>query len=128
MAVTAFERDVAAVGIDVEERRRVKPKLVPKICTPAEQAWLDRLTEAEAAEMATLLFATKEAVYKCTYGRGGARLAWHDVEARVLPEPGRLAISIGAGIDPEWRLLTGRFRLEGDHVVVLVWRSGSGIV
>jgi 4'-phosphopantetheinyl transferase EntD len=114
-AAVARRRDFAAIGLDVEVRRRVRPELHTTLCTPTELAWMaigDR-----GAETATLLFGAKEAVYKCVYPMTRARLAFTDVEVAVDLPSGALEAFLPDRLPSAWRRLAGRFALEPGHVI-----------
>lgn len=72
-AVVALEEPEAsidgglALGIDIEDRRRLTPEIIPTIMTERERArWAD-LEPAEADAFATTVFSAKEALYKAQY-------------------------------------------------------------
>lgn len=122
-AAVADQRRVSALGIDAEVIGRVTQMLWDMICTPAELLWLEGLVEPERSRAATLIFAAKEAVYKCVYPINHERLDFHDVA--IMPEQSDLRNTCFA-IHPLRRLqlpdgslqkLKGRF-LFTDHIVL----------
>jgi 4'-phosphopantetheinyl transferase EntD len=64
---------IMGLGIDLEERNRLDPSLVPRILTDREQ---DQLNGADP----TLLFSAKEAVYKLLYPLVREYVEFHAVE------------------------------------------------
>lgn len=82
-AAVAEEPRFAALGIDTESARAVKPELRNAICRPAEIAWLETLLEADRTAAATLIFSAKEAFYKCQYPLTEQFLWFHDVEVQI---------------------------------------------
>jgi 4'-phosphopantetheinyl transferase EntD len=78
-AVAARRTSFAGLGVDSEVVGEVSPELWPKICATREIAWLRTLPAAEQAPAATLIFAAKEAFYKCQYPVTGEFLDFHDV-------------------------------------------------
>jgi 4'-phosphopantetheinyl transferase EntD len=78
-AVVAERRRFSAIGIDCEIVGHVTPELWPQICVSAELLWLDSLAPPERAAAVTLLFAAKEAFYKCQYPLVAEWLDFHDV-------------------------------------------------
>jgi 4'-phosphopantetheinyl transferase EntD len=82
-AVAADKQSLAALGIDSEVAGRVTPKLWRSICTPGEIRWLQALPESQQAAAATLIFAAKEAFYKCQYPLVGEWLNFHDASIEV---------------------------------------------
>jgi 4'-phosphopantetheinyl transferase EntD len=82
-AAVAEECRFAALGIDSESARAVKPELRNAICRPAEIAWLETLPQADRTAAATLIFSAKEAFYKCQYPLTEQFLWFHDVEVQI---------------------------------------------
>jgi enterobactin synthetase component D / holo-[acyl-carrier protein] synthase len=64
-AVVARRSQFAGLGVDTEIVGRVSAQLRPRICIAAELDWIDSLPEAQRAGAAALVFAAKEAFYKC---------------------------------------------------------------
>jgi 4'-phosphopantetheinyl transferase EntD len=83
-AVAAGKQSLAAVGIDSEVAGRLTPELWRSTCTPDEIRWLHTLSESQQAAAATLIFAAKEAFYKCQYPLVGEWLNFHDATIEVL--------------------------------------------
>jgi 4'-phosphopantetheinyl transferase EntD len=65
-AVVTETRRYSALGLDAEVLGRATAEVWPQICSPSELAWLENLPEPDQAA-ATLLFAAKEAFFKCQY-------------------------------------------------------------
>ena len=87
-AAVARQESVAGLGLDVEVIGRVRPVLLPRICTVAERDTLLRLGRAPgqgAIDWATVLFSAKESTYKCYYPLTRAPLGFHDVEIELAP-------------------------------------------
>lgn len=82
-AVAAEKKLVAALGIDTEVAGRVKEELWPSICTEGEIAWLQARAQAQRDVAATLIFAAKEAFYKCQYPLTAEWLNFSDVTVSV---------------------------------------------
>lgn len=83
-AVVARQGQIRAIGVDAEIIGRVTQDLWSRICTPAEIAWIERFPPHHVMTAATLVFAAKEAFYKCQYPLTGAWLDFHDAE--LLPD------------------------------------------
>jgi 4'-phosphopantetheinyl transferase EntD len=66
-AVVARSRDVASLGVDSEVAQAVRQELWPRICVAAELAWLEHRPPEQRTACAALIFAAKEAFYKCQY-------------------------------------------------------------
>ncbi len=67
LAVTAWEGEIALLGLDMERDTPLENDLVPEICTEQERAWLAALEAPGQA--AKVIFSAKEAVYKAQYPR-----------------------------------------------------------
>jgi 4'-phosphopantetheinyl transferase EntD len=85
-AVVAERRRLSAIGIDCEVIGRVTQELWPSILGPEESRWLDSLGQSERAAAVTLLFAAKEAFYKCQYPLVGEWLNFHDLLVTPLEQ------------------------------------------
>ena len=68
-----------SLGLDAEQDVPLSEALIAKICTPAEQAFLQDKAERDAI----VYFAAKEAFYKCQYPLTKAYLDFQDVELEV---------------------------------------------
>ena len=88
--VVGERRLFRGLGLDSERAGEVHEKLWPKICVPAEQAWIRARPWRERAAAATLIFAAKEAFYKAQFPLARQRLGFHDVriEAELGVEGG----------------------------------------
>ncbi len=78
-AVVAEARHVAGLGLDAECVAAVTPDIWPRICTAVELAHLRRLPEAAREQAAAVVFAAKEAFYKCQYPLTRQWLEFDDV-------------------------------------------------
>jgi 4'-phosphopantetheinyl transferase EntD len=84
VAVVAEQGDLAAVGLDSEVVGEVPEEIWPTVCIPDELAWLASLPGAMRTVGVTLLFAAKEAFYKCQYPLVREWLDFHDVTVEPL--------------------------------------------
>jgi 4'-phosphopantetheinyl transferase EntD len=66
-AVVAHERDLRSLGVDCESVGAVDAELWSRICHPVELARLAQLEVSLQQRQAALIFAAKEAFYKCQY-------------------------------------------------------------
>jgi 4'-phosphopantetheinyl transferase EntD len=101
-AVVARASSVRAVGIDTERCGRVKPELWPRICGP-ETEWLQTLSAERRPVAATLIFAAKEAFYKCQYALTQEYLGFDDAHVEI------------SGMDGE----SGEFRVRACKPIAL---------
>lgn len=122
-AVVAERRQFRAIGVDGEAVGSVSPELWPHICTPAEAAWLDALSEADRSKFSALIFSAKEAFYKCQYGITGQWLEFHDVALALHSsdlQAGSFSVRSLKGIrllERETLPMIGRFQFHDGLVV-----------
>lgn len=122
-AVVAERRQFRAIGVDGEAVGSVSPELWPHICTPAEAAWLDALSETDRSKFSALIFSAKEAFYKCQYGITGQWLEFHDVALAFHSsdlQAGSFSVRSLKGIrllERETLPMIGRFQFHGGLVV-----------
>lgn len=83
LAAVADKSQVAALGIDCEVVGHVGTEIWATICGAAELKWLESLPAAERPAAVTLIFAAKEAFYKCQYTLAGEWLDFKDLHVRV---------------------------------------------
>jgi len=95
-AVIGEQARFVGLGLDTEKADAVGPMLWPSICVAEELAWIASLPAEERTRAATLVFAAKEAFYKCQYPSTGEWLSFSDV--RIVPL--------------DWAMLQGSFRIE----------------
>jgi enterobactin synthetase component D / holo-[acyl-carrier protein] synthase len=86
-AVVARARDLRGVGLDCEVIEALEPQLWPRICTAAELNHIERLPQAERQRRAALVFAAKEAFYKCQYPLSGQWVDFEDVVVEPVAWP-----------------------------------------
>jgi 4'-phosphopantetheinyl transferase EntD len=79
VAAVGRQRDIRAVGIDIEPAVPLPPEMLELIATPQE---LRRI--ADDPLRGKLLFAAKEAVYKAVYPLDRAFLEFHDIEVDLM--------------------------------------------
>lgn len=82
-AAVALRGCAGALGLDSEVVGDIKPEIWPRICVPAEIAWVRSLAAAEQAAAVTLIFSAKEAFYKCQYPVVRERLSFRDVRVEA---------------------------------------------
>ena len=122
-AIVGPAADHDGIGIDVENRTAVSPEVAERVLTPAERAWLP------APEWRSMVFSSKEAVYKAVYPLTGEFLGFGDVELDIDAGAGefrarcrrnlRSAVPVGAGRG-YWAVYRGHWL-----VVFLIPRDGS---
>ncbi|WHM40060.1 4'-phosphopantetheinyl transferase superfamily protein [Streptomyces sp. BPTC-684] len=86
-AVAARTADGLALGIDAERPRPLSERATTAIATPEELHQLRTLqrTSRGVLPWATLLFSTKEAVYKAWHPHARRPLSFRDAEVRIEP-------------------------------------------
>lgn len=117
-AVAAKTTSVRALGIDAEIRGALSRELWPQVITAAERRWLASLPEHVTSDMSTVIFAAKEAFYKCQHQLSCRWVEFLEVDVTCSPGLFCIRPRRGAAIEslpPEpW---TGRFALVGTLVV-----------
>ena len=104
VAAVAQNRDVGAVGIDIEPAEALPDELRELVVTPRERPRL-----GDDPFQGRLLFAAKEAVYKAVAARDGQLLDYQDIDVDLTARRARL--SDGRSIDLRYSVST--------HIVVL---------
>jgi 4'-phosphopantetheinyl transferase EntD len=125
-AVVARQRDLRSVGLDCEVIDSVDEELWSRICTSTEIERLGQLPQAERGRQAALIFAAKEAFYKCQFPLTRAWVGFEDVVIEPLDWPvttGSLRIvpqktlPLEAGVVAR---LVSRFQFRGPWVITAV--------
>ena len=93
-AIVARQESFSGLGVDAERIGRVEEKLWPRLFDKAERAWL--AVQDDAAVMATLLFAAKEAAFKASNPPAGAALQFQALSIEATGD-GTFAVQDGAG-------------------------------
>jgi 4'-phosphopantetheinyl transferase EntD len=105
-SVVAPDRDLSSLGIDCEGADAVDQELWSRICAPPELERLSQLDAATAQHQASLIFAAKEAFYKCQYPLTREWVGFEDVV---------IDIDIAGGafrVKPQKSLALGTARVE----------------
>ncbi|MFM7120724.1 MAG: 4'-phosphopantetheinyl transferase, partial [Gammaproteobacteria bacterium] len=148
-AVAAQRNAYHGLGVDIEQRARVREHLFRRILTLHERDELSRMPVADQAERATWIFSAKEAVYKAVYPTLRRYIGFEAVEVHVtrafdgdlssaaamahqghptMGEFGRIAFR-HVGVDADCGLIdnaTGRLMVWHDQVIALVALPRSG--
>jgi 4'-phosphopantetheinyl transferase EntD len=117
-AVVARGNDIEALGIDCEVVDSVGADLWERICTPGERQHLERLPEAQARQQAALIFAAKEAFYKCQFPKSHEWVGFEDVSIEASAGSFRIVPHVHLPVTAEWvATLAGRFLFRGPWVI-----------
>jgi 4'-phosphopantetheinyl transferase EntD len=117
-AVVARRSEVEALGIDCEVIASVGADLWERICTPTERARLEQLPQALAQREAALIFAAKEAFYKCQFPISREWVGFEDVTIEVLAGSFRIIPQVHLPVAHEWvASLAGRYEFRESWVV-----------
>jgi 4'-phosphopantetheinyl transferase EntD len=125
-AAVAPRASVLAIGLDSEIVGAPTHDIWPTIARSEELTWMRSLPSAERPAAVTLLFAAKEAFYKCQYPLVGEWLDFHDLWVKVggWGEPGgTFAVSAARDIEFARRTalpVTGRYLFHGPFVSAAV--------
>jgi 4'-phosphopantetheinyl transferase EntD len=121
-AVVARRRDIRSLGVDSQAIPAVQSDLWSRICTPGELARLQRFPPDRRMACAALIFAAKEAFYKCQFP---LVREWLDFEEVVIETDAWDNRSGAFRVLPQRRILldaqvtaaiTGRFRFHEQFV------------
>jgi 4'-phosphopantetheinyl transferase EntD len=117
-AAVAPSREIAAIGIDIEETSRFEAEFLRFICTPAEYEALEPLPSERRRVLGTVVFSAKESFFKCQYTLTGALFGFMAVEIQLDEPAGEFAVRPCGGSDvlARFRRTRGRF-LARDGVV-----------
>ncbi len=131
-AAVARQESVAGLGLDVEVIGRVRPVLLPRICSVAERDALRRLGGAPgqgAIDWATVLFSAKESTYKCYYPLTRVPLGFHDVEIELAPAQRAFTARLLRADAPSAagaRVFSGSYASDGKRVFSAVTLRSRG--
>jgi len=117
------------IGVDVERAGRASQRLLERITSPSERRRLAELPAPPQGDWPTLLFAAKEALYKCVAPRVREPLRFRDALVSFDPVGQRMRATRthdSPGLPP---VLEGWYRASRTHVAVGVvrWRSRPGV-
>lgn len=117
IAVAAPTARVAGLGIDLEPDAALPDDILSEICDGEECAWI--AGQAEPLRWARLIFAAKEAAFKCQYPASGAVFGFDAMSIRIDPAQGTLTARFTAPVAPfaAGDLLHGRFAFSHGLVI-----------
>jgi 4'-phosphopantetheinyl transferase EntD len=125
-AVVARRNEIEALGIDCEVVDSVGGDLWERICTPGERERLEELPEAQARQQAALIFAAKEAFYKCQFPKSYEWVGFEDVSIEASAGCFRIVPQAHLPVTAEWvATLAGRYLFRGPWVITGVTASIS---
>jgi 4'-phosphopantetheinyl transferase EntD len=117
-AVVARHSEVEALGIDCEIIASVDADLWERICTPTERARLEQLPQAQAQRQAALIFAAKEAFYKCQFPVSREWVGFEDVTIEVSAGRFRIIPQVHLPVAGGWvASLAGHYEFREPWVV-----------
>jgi 4'-phosphopantetheinyl transferase EntD len=110
-AVVARQDDFRSIGVDCEGIDSVDEQLWSRICAPAELDRLAQLPLVERSRLAVLIFAAKEAFYKCQFPLTHQWVGFEDVV-----------------IEPDWPASAGNVRIIPQKTLSLDAQIVAGLV
>lgn len=121
-AVARKTRELAALGVDVEERNAVTLDLVDDICTPQERTRLNALPSLLQQPTLTAIFSAKECLYKAQYELTGAMFGFEVISILLTPERDRFTAVFEHSIPPfvAGTQLIGRVHMSKHHVATAI--------
>ncbi len=84
-AVVAVGRteEIGTVGVDLEHRATLEPRLWETVFLPEEIAFLEETAEDVRGRLALALFSAKEALYKAQYPRTAKYMGFHELRVEL---------------------------------------------
>jgi len=123
VAVVAASDQVAAIGIDLETSKVLKPSLAERISTPGELDGID----VEGADEGLLLFSMKEAIFKCVSRFVERFVDFTDVSVSV--DTDRMTFGIRSSTLPALHSIRGEifglYRVDSGSVITLAFREAT---
>ena len=127
-AAAARQRDIMALGLDVEQHEALKPGVLAKIASVAEIARLEILQQKNpGTHYDVLLFSIKEAVYKAYYPLTRQNLGFHDVDVEIDSDSPRFNCRLLKTSNDMTDNIEGRFIVSGQLVGAAVTIAADGI-
>jgi 4'-phosphopantetheinyl transferase EntD len=96
-AAVAKKSGMQSIGFDVENRKRLDPRIARHVCTPEESAWLAAQPSNIQQLALLLIFSVKEAVFKCAYQATG--IALHFRQCEIVPDFAEGTATVRVDID-----------------------------
>lgn len=121
VAVAARGDTYAGVGVDVEPDEALTPSVAARIWSPAEAEAVRVLGVVPADSAAKLVFAAKEAVYKCQFPITRTYIGFHGVSIDL--GAGTFTAALTAPVPPlaSGFRFSGRWRRAHDELFAAVW-------
>lgn len=113
-AVVGLTKDIASVGIDIEDFTAATFDLEAMVATPSEMAQQQQIQDLCSIPLGYLLFSMKEATYKAYCAIAGDFLNYHDVEVSIDAKSNCFRSKLIAADKP---FVLGRDSLEGRFCV-----------
>ncbi|MWD30021.1 4'-phosphopantetheinyl transferase superfamily protein, partial [Aquicoccus sp. SCR17] len=121
LAAIAPANMLRAIGIDMEPDTPLTAELTELIATPEERRRL--LACPDGRRRARMIFAAKEAAYKCQYTLSGRLLDFHDLELEFDPDEAGFEATFTCDVGSFHRgdRLAGRIARAGGHILTCVF-------
>jgi len=116
-AATARRNDLGGLGIDLELAEPLDTEVLPLICLPLEQNWLQH--SEDPLQLAKLVFSAKESIFKCIWPTLRFFVDFQDVSIHIDTD-------IGTFTPIEWadnlpasiiRSITGRYLMHNGWIL-----------
>lgn len=122
IALVALQNDARGLGVDIEPDGPLPDDLIPEICVPSEQAWLNAFPADRRARLARRIFCAKEAVYKAQFCVTRLMFGFDAVEVQLSPENDSFVATFRRSIGPirAGSTLSGHCGSVGGHVLAMV--------
>ena len=114
-SIVAFKNDYLGIGLDIEQKKILKPAMAEYICNEDELKYIE---EKNNPYLAVLFFSAKEALYKCLVQATEFQLGFKDVSINIASKDSFSIEFHNHPIDP--KRFTCWYRLGPKYVYSLV--------
>ena len=121
VAVVARADTFAGLGVDVEPDEPLTPSVAARIWSPAEAGAALALGVVPEESAAKLVFAAKEAVYKCQFPVTRTYVGFHGVEVALAAGTFIAALTAPVPPLPSGFRFTGTWRRADGEILAAVW-------
>lgn len=125
VAVAARDDKYAGVGVDIEPDEPLTPSVAARIWSPMEASEARALGVVPDASAAKLVFAAKEAVYKCQFPVTRTYIGFHGVSVALAAGTFTAVLTAPVPPLPAGFCFTGAWRRAQDELFAAVWLATS---
>lgn len=119
-AAIASKNEIQSLGLDIERVGRLKPDTWRYTCTPQELEWLHTLPQSQQEMFVSIIFSSKESVYKLQYPLTHQWAGFQDVHIHIDATQQTFQAEFLKTISPIFTTgfsLSGNYRLHNNLVM-----------